>query len=62
MSSQITKLVGDLLVGLVIGALEGRQRAVREDDAPAVGHIGGVAFDDGDIVRGVGFFDEQATI
>ena len=56
------ELVGDLLVRFVIRSLEGGQRAVRKDHAPAIGHVGGIAFEDGDIVRGVGLFDEQAAI
>ena len=56
------EVVSDLLVRFIIGPLERGQRPVRKYDAPAVGDICGVALDDGNSMRGIGFFDEQATI
>src|SRR5262249_36829834 len=56
------EILGDLLVGLVVGPLEGGQRAVGEDHAPAVGHVGRVALDDRDVVRRIGLLDEEGGI
>src|SRR5258708_19892146 len=54
------KVVGDLLVRFIIGSLERGQRPVGKYDAPAVGNIYRVALDDGNRIRGIGFFDEHA--
>src|SRR5215469_1885155 len=39
------EVIGDLLVGFIIGPLERGQRPVRKYDAPAVGHVSRVALD-----------------
>src|SRR5262249_14190772 len=56
------ELIPDLLIGGIVCPLKRGQRAVREDDAPAVGHICGVALDNCDIVGWMSLFDEQTTI
>src|SRR5579859_499580 len=56
------ELIGDLLVCLIVSSLEGPKRAIRENNAPAIGNIGRVALNNGNIVRGVSLFDEQTTI
>src|SRR5579864_4278936 len=56
------KLAGDLLVGLIVGALKGGESTVGEDHAPSIGDVGGVALNDSDVMVGVGFFDEQGAI
>src|SRR6266849_8345608 len=54
--------VDDLLIGLVIGSLEGGKCAIRKDDSPAISHVCRVAFDNRNIVYWVGSFEQQATI
>src|SRR5579859_2309751 len=56
------ELIRDLFICLIVSPLERGERAIRKDDAPAVGYIRRVALDDADIVRGIGLFDEQAAI
>src|SRR5580700_11823710 len=53
------EVVGDLLVGLIVGPLKRGECAIREDHAPTIGDIGGIALNDGDAISGIGFFDEQ---
>ena len=56
------EVVGDLLVGLVIGTLEGGKRAIGKDHPPAVGDARRVALDDSYFARWVGLLDEQPTV
>src|SRR6266571_4056653 len=54
--------VGYLLVGLVIGSLEGSQCTIRKDHPPAIGHVRRVAFNNRNVVFWVCFFEQQAAI
>ena len=56
------EVVGDLLVGLVIGTLEGGKRAVGKYHPPAISDARRVALDYGDFARRVGLLDEQPTV
>src|SRR5579885_1023730 len=56
------KVISNLLVGFVICSLERAKRAIRENDAPAIGDIGRVAFNDCNVMARIGLFDQQATI
>lgn len=53
---------GDAFVGGEVRVPKGADRAVREDDAPAIGRPGGVAFHDVDVVGRVGFFEEDGGV
>src|SRR6266704_2779619 len=55
-------MVGDLLVCFISGSLERGQRAIGKDDTPAVSDICCIALEDGNVVRRIGFFNEQSTI
>src|SRR6266487_6524959 len=56
------EMVSDLLVRFIIGSLERAQCTVRKDDSPAIGDICCITLDDGNIMQGVGLFNEQAAI
>jgi hypothetical protein len=56
------EFLGDALVGGEVRVAKGADGAVREDDAPAVGGSRRVAFDDVNIVVGVGFFEEDGGV
>ncbi len=56
------KTVCDLGVALVVCLAEGRQSPIREDNPPAVRRPGRIPLDDGDVVGGVHFFQQQAGI
>src|SRR5215831_10555287 len=56
------ELIADLLIRLIVGPLKCCQCAVGEDDTPAIGDVGRIALYDSDVVRWIGFFDEQTAI
>src|SRR5579872_488505 len=56
------KMIANLFIRLIIGALKRREGAVGEDDAPAIGDIGRIALDDSNFVRRIGLFDEQPRV
>src|SRR5262249_8555797 len=56
------EMIGNLLICFIIGPLKGGQRAIRKNNAPAIGDICRIAFDDENVVRRIGFFNEKAAI
>src|SRR5579859_223768 len=52
------EVVGDGCVGFVVGFAEGGERAVGEDDAPAIRGVGSVTLDEDDVVGGVGLLEQ----
>src|SRR5436305_5543047 len=56
------ELTGNLLIGSIVSPLERGQGAIRKDNAPAIGHIGGVALDKRNIVSRMSFFDQEARV
>src|SRR5712692_5475857 len=56
------EMIGYLLICLIVSPLERGERAIRKDHTPAIGHIGRIALDDSDVIRGMRLFDEQPAI
>src|SRR6266496_1984721 len=56
------EMIRDLFVCFSIGSLEGSQCAIGKNDTPAIGNVCSIALDNGDVVSGIGLFNEQATI
>ena len=56
------EVVGNVLEAAVIRLAEGGQRAIGEDDAPAIRRTGGIALEDGDVPPRVGLLDENAAV
>ena len=56
------EFLGNPFVSGEVGFAEGVDGAVGEDDAPAVGRPGGVAFYEVDVVVGIGFFEEDGGV
>src|SRR5271157_4140363 len=56
------ELIGDLFVCFIIRSLEGGKGAIGKNDTPTVGNVCRVALDNGDVVRRIGLFNEQAAV
>jgi len=56
------EVCGDSVIAFVVRFLKRCQRAIGEDDAPSIGSVGRVSLDDGDIMAGVGLFEEETAV
>src|SRR6266566_2623108 len=56
------EMLSDLFVRFIVCSLEGGQCAIRKNDTPAIGDVCRIALDDGDVVRRIGLFNQQAAI
>ena len=58
----VIEAADDLVVCGTVGIAEIAERLIREHDAPAKRVVGSVAFDDGDLVRGIRALQQQRKI
>src|SRR5437016_8976596 len=56
------ELIGNLFIRFIVCSLKRSQRAIGKNDPPAISYISRITLDNGNIMSGIGFFNEQAAV